>query len=304
MVNLTIGGGSFKGISYIGALEYLYKNELLNKIDNFYGTSVGSIIGILFIIGYKPYELFSIILNINFEEYWDFSFDNILKTYSLISDKLFIKINEIFKLKENINITFIDFYKKYNVNLNIFATSINNRKYVCFNKTDFPDLQVIKAIQASSSIPIIFPPVKINGSFYIDGCIKSIDGIFKKNIDTKNINFVIKGNNEFTNINGLSNYIIEVINSAIQNEDNIEETIYTININMLDEYYIKINFNDIKNSDKIKLYYHGILESQNKIYKNLSKIKLKINNEILNIIDDEKNSEEITNNKSTQTEFN
>ena len=43
MVNLTIGGGNFKGISYLGTLEYLHQNNLVNKIDNFYGTSVGSI---------------------------------------------------------------------------------------------------------------------------------------------------------------------------------------------------------------------------------------------------------------------
>ena len=27
MVNLTIGGGNFKGISYVGALEYLYQSS-------------------------------------------------------------------------------------------------------------------------------------------------------------------------------------------------------------------------------------------------------------------------------------
>ena len=34
MVNLTIGGGNFKGISYVGALEYLYQNNMIKNIND------------------------------------------------------------------------------------------------------------------------------------------------------------------------------------------------------------------------------------------------------------------------------
>ena len=57
MVNLTIGGGSLRGIAFVGSLEYLYSNNYISIIDNFYGCSVGSIIGILYLIGYKPLEI-------------------------------------------------------------------------------------------------------------------------------------------------------------------------------------------------------------------------------------------------------
>ena len=50
MINLIIGGGSIKGIAYTGALEYLYTNNLLTKIKKFYGSSVGSIIGVFFAV--------------------------------------------------------------------------------------------------------------------------------------------------------------------------------------------------------------------------------------------------------------
>ena len=44
----------------------------------------------------------------------------------------------------------------------------------------YPDLKIIKAVQASSSIPLIFPPVIINDEYFIDGCMKCIDGVCSK----------------------------------------------------------------------------------------------------------------------------
>ena len=265
MVNLTIGGGSFKGISYIGALEYLYKNNLVNKIENFYGTSIGSIIGILFIISYKPFEIFNEILKINLSEYWDLNLQNLDTNYSLLSIKFFERIEYIFSLKENINITFLEFYNKYKVNINIFATSINSRKNVCFNKEKYSNLRVLTIIRASCSIPLIFPPVKINDELYVDGCMKCIDGvcvdIIKNDIDNNKIHFIIKSDYCYEKINSFGNYIAELLSCSTQNNE-ILNTEHTILIKSNSDYTNKYNFNDINNTDKLKLYYSGIYQAK------------------------------------------
>ena len=281
MVNLTIGGGNFKGISYVGALEYLYQNNLINKIDNFYGSSIGSVIGLFFIIGYKPYEIFEIILNFNLNDYWDLNFDNLQKSFSLITDKIFKKFKELFSLKEKSNITFIEFYKKYNIKLNLFATSLNQRKNICFNVDNYPNYEVFNILQASCSIPLIFPPVKINNELYVDGCIKCIDGVCKNYINDDKINFIIKGDYSNRNIETFTQYIEQVINCIIQND---EETItdYTINIKTLSEYDNKVSFGTINHNDKLKLFYHGLSEAKEKISAKISDFHLKINEEILN----------------------
>ena len=64
MNDLCIGGGGFTGISFIGSLEYLDKNNLLD-LKNFYGTSIGSLIGVAYIIGIKPIEMLTFILKLN-----------------------------------------------------------------------------------------------------------------------------------------------------------------------------------------------------------------------------------------------
>lgn len=68
-------------------------------------------------------------------------------------------------LKENISKhlraqTFADFKK----NLVITATDINHGKAVYFDSGELPD-----RILASSSIPVLFEPVEIDGNIYVDG---------------------------------------------------------------------------------------------------------------------------------------
>ena len=212
MVNLTIGGGAVKGFAFLGALEYLNKNNLLNNIENFYGTSVGSILGILFIIGYKPFEILNTLLQLNFKEINIFDLNNLQEKYSLLNDSFFVKINDIFSKKENINITIEEFNKKYKIKINIYATSIQDRRNVNLNEEEFPKLKVLTAIQASCSIPILFPPVNINDKLYVDGCLKNIDGV---NISD---GYIIKSNNTYKKIDNFLSYLLELINCTLQNE--------------------------------------------------------------------------------------
>ena len=54
---LVIAGGSSKGIVTLGALQYLYDNNIGKNINTYIGTSSGSIICFLLIIGYTPIEI-------------------------------------------------------------------------------------------------------------------------------------------------------------------------------------------------------------------------------------------------------
>ena len=54
---LVISGGGIKGLSGLGALQYLEDNKLLESINTYIGTSIGGIILYLLAIGYKPIEI-------------------------------------------------------------------------------------------------------------------------------------------------------------------------------------------------------------------------------------------------------
>ena len=66
-VGVVLGGGGAKGAAHIGALKYI--EELGIPVDYVAGTSMGSIIGGLYAMGYDPDELTQLISSIPWGEY-------------------------------------------------------------------------------------------------------------------------------------------------------------------------------------------------------------------------------------------
>ncbi len=72
-VGLVLGGGGAKGASHIGVLKYI--EELGIPVDYVAGTSMGSIMGGLYAMGYEPDEMTRLISNINWSQYIGNSID-------------------------------------------------------------------------------------------------------------------------------------------------------------------------------------------------------------------------------------
>ena len=66
-VGVVLGGGGARGASHIGVLKYI--EELGIPVDYVAGTSMGSIIGGLYAMGYDPDEMTQLISNIPWDEY-------------------------------------------------------------------------------------------------------------------------------------------------------------------------------------------------------------------------------------------
>ena len=62
-VGLVLSGGGAKGAAHIGVLKYLEEAEI--PIDYIAGTSMGSIVGGMYALGYKSDEILDIIRNVD-----------------------------------------------------------------------------------------------------------------------------------------------------------------------------------------------------------------------------------------------
>ena len=60
---MVICGGGAKGISLLGAIQYILHQNPTITIQKYIGTSIGAIMSILMAIGYEPYELILKILH-------------------------------------------------------------------------------------------------------------------------------------------------------------------------------------------------------------------------------------------------
>ena len=54
---IVLSGGSIHGIIVLGCIQYMIDNNILNKINIYIGTSIGSIIAYLLAIGCTPIDI-------------------------------------------------------------------------------------------------------------------------------------------------------------------------------------------------------------------------------------------------------
>ncbi len=166
--SLILSGGSSYGISHIGVLKFLEKNEL--KPKEIIGTSMGSIIGALFALGKDAREIKKLLKKINNMGILEIHYLPIQKDYEKLHD--FLK--EIFGQRK---------ISDCQINLKIIATKLATGEGKIFTKKD--EIYLCDAVMASISIPGIFPAKIINKEKYIDGGVFSNLGIEfakKKNI--------------------------------------------------------------------------------------------------------------------------
>jgi NTE family protein len=147
---LVLSGGGTRGFAHLGVLKALEEKGI--KPDIISGVSAGAIAGVLYADGKNPEEILNVLTSHKLLDYLDFT---IPKT-GLIKMSGFEKT--LNKHLEAVN------FEDLKIPLKVFAVNINTAEYVCFDEGPLSP-----AIKASSSIPIIFPPVKIGDYYYCDG---------------------------------------------------------------------------------------------------------------------------------------
>ncbi|MGM9776621.1 MAG: patatin-like phospholipase family protein [Candidatus Coprenecus sp.] len=197
-IGLVLSGGGAKGAAHIGVLKVL--EELDIPVDYIAGTSMGSIIGAMYAAGYDPYEMDSIISNLDWSRYM---MDKIDREYLSYSEKkrkrefLFsipLSFGQSKKTKEesradaksfisslpagviggnNLITLFNSLFVGYQDSLNFkdlpipfacVATDI-----VTGDEVVFKDGRLPYAIRASMAIPGVFSPVRIENMVLADG---------------------------------------------------------------------------------------------------------------------------------------
>ncbi len=186
-VGLVLSGGSARGFAHIGVLKYLEKLGI--RPDYIAGTSMGSIVGSLYALGYSADEIEGIVAC----QDWDYIISNKVKypnmAMSLKPDagKYFVEFslkNKSFELPAAIiggqHITeMIDYYEAWQsfpetdfsrLPIPFFCVAVNlsNGKMKVFTEGYLPE-----AVRASMAIPSVFTPEVIDGIPYIDGGVKN-----------------------------------------------------------------------------------------------------------------------------------
>lgn len=184
---LVLSGGAMKGMAQLGSLHYMESIGILDKFTTFAGTSAGSSIATLLVIGYRPVEIYHFFMNANVKNFKNVNAYNLFNKLGLDDGSKFTMImKKFFKAKSmEEDITFSDLYQKTKKMLIITGACINDKKTYYFSHESEPNMRVIDALRISVSIPILFTPRKFKGKVFVDGgCTDNypID-LFKHKID-------------------------------------------------------------------------------------------------------------------------
>jgi len=194
---IVVNGGGPLLLNMYGALKKSNQLKLWEhkNIKSYYGTSAGAILSLLLALNFDWEETDAFLINCPWSNFLNF---NVLEIYNYylnngISDKTFVYgfFTPLFRAKDiDLDITFAQLYEKINADIHMFATSFKTFEITEFSKDMTPNVKVLEAIYASTSVPIIFKPMKIDGEIYIDGSVYlhyPLSKCLEKNIDPQTV---------------------------------------------------------------------------------------------------------------------
>ena len=192
-VGLVLSGGGAKGAAHVGVLKYI--EEMGIPIDYIAGTSMGSVIGGMYALGYSTDEILDILTSadwnrlisnevdrrkISFTRKWEnetlvFTMPFSLKTrnedlqsrtFKNSLPKGVVSGDNIINLFNSLAVGYSDSlsFGQLPIPFVCVATDMLNGDAAVLDKGEFT-----KALRASMAIPILFDPVKMNKTLYTDG---------------------------------------------------------------------------------------------------------------------------------------
>lgn len=178
--NLVFAGGSTKCLAEVGALKYLEENDYLKHIVNIAGTSGGSLVGMMYAIGYTSKEIEHEIKNINFHDIGSISKNLISDIYHVATEYglnngqhlLDVVTGLIDKKTGNKHYTLSDLWKDRGINLVITATDVTTHHTVYFDYKRYPNIPIRILVRMSIAAPPLFCPIVFNEHYLSDGGIK------------------------------------------------------------------------------------------------------------------------------------
>lgn len=192
-VGLVLSGGGAKGAAHIGVLKYIEEAGI--PIDYIAGTSMGSIVGGMYALGYSSDEIRDIISSVDWDRLISNNVDRRKISFNQKSDRNTHVINVPFSLETNSeelqSRSFRNSLPKGLVSgdnlINLFnSLSVGYSDPISFDELPIPficiatnmingEAEVLdkgefsKSLRASMAIPILFDPIKMNNTLYVDG---------------------------------------------------------------------------------------------------------------------------------------
>lgn len=153
-IGLALGGGAARGFAHIGVIKVLEAQGIVP--DVVVGTSAGSVVGALYAAGNTGFALQRAALEMDEAAISDWVLPLFGDSSGVLKGEALQ--NYVNKTVHNVPI------EKLKMTFGAVATDLKNGEPILFRRGNTG-----QAVRASSAVPGVFQPVKINGIAYVDG---------------------------------------------------------------------------------------------------------------------------------------
>lgn len=217
--NLVFSGGGINCLCYIGVLQYIEEHLLRQHLKRAIGSSGGSLFLLTLILDYSFHDILHILLGLDITLIRDITTESVFsffETYGLDTGNKLEHLIKLLILKkvDKADITFEELYKIIPIEFTVTGFCLNTQETEYFNYHTSPDMPVYLAVRISCSIPFIYNVVRYQNKSYIDGGMMDnypID-FFASDIN-KTIGFCIHTNSDPRSINGLDDFVYNIMTS-------------------------------------------------------------------------------------------
>lgn len=173
------GGGTFGFIAYgvfkQSCLEGFWR---INDIESMYGTSIGSVICLILSLMQGGYITWDLLDNYLITRPWQnvfnidlYTITNSLQNGGILNkdsiENIFMPLFKTIDIPKNMSLQ--EHYERFGIELHVYSTVLDTMETVDFSYKTHPNMCVLDAIYASSSLPLLFSPYIQEKKTYFDG---------------------------------------------------------------------------------------------------------------------------------------
>jgi len=185
-IGLVLGGGSARGFAHVGVLEVLEEHAI--PVEVVAGTSMGACIGALYASGHSAAEVSAVVRAIDWGRIFEgrperqqepvaWRVDDVpvivsagLRGRRLLAPSAAVSDYRISRLlTEHLSAAGVragDDFDRLPTRFRAVATDLHSGERIVLGHGDLP-----RAVRASMSLPVLFPPVEIDGRLLVDGAL-------------------------------------------------------------------------------------------------------------------------------------
>lgn len=178
--HLVLSGGGEIGICFFGALKSSSQAGFwrIEDIKTIYATSAGSLFGtITALTPFVSWEMLDVFFEKRpWEQVFDVNVDCVLRSVAncgILGRRTAAEfLGPVMRAADmSIDVTMREFFDATGIEMHYMVTNLDAFELVDISYKSHPNWKVVDAVYASAALPIMFQPIRIDGTLYADGAI-------------------------------------------------------------------------------------------------------------------------------------